>query len=55
MEELFGMLIMYIGCCLSLLFVAIIMCFAHELDHKIKMWLTDRALKKKFGDKWLTR
>lgn len=52
MEELLGQLLCaFIGCGIALYSCAIIMLIARSLDEKIKKWLTDRKLRKKFGDK----
>lgn len=52
MEALVELLIVFVSCGLVLIVLALIMYGAQLLDEKIDNWLTDRKLRKKFGDKW---
>lgn len=47
MEALVELLIVFVGCGLVLISLALIFYVAGEIDHKIGNWLTDRALRKK--------
>lgn len=50
MEALAELLIVFVGCGLVLIPLALIFYVASEIEHKIDKWLTDRTLRKKFGD-----
>lgn len=52
MEALVELLIVFVGCGLILIPLALIFYVAGEIEHKIDNWLTDRTLRKKFGNNW---
>lgn len=49
MEALVLLIMVFVGCGITL---AIIFYIACQIENKIDNWLTDRALRKKFGNKW---
>ena len=52
MEAIAYLIVVFVCCGLVLIPLALIMYGAQLLDEKIDNWLTDRKLRKKFGDNW---